>query len=74
MLTCHVTCLWVINIVPIGINIIIIGAQDEVAVFAKRRTGPSSGKSGVPWKETWHTEPTAVMPGNEGTFYHRAYT
>lgn len=68
MLTCNVTCLHVISIVLIGVNIIIIGVQDEVAAFAKRRTGPSSGKSGVPWKETWHREPTAMMPGNEGNF------
>lgn len=70
---CNITCLHVINIVLNDINIIIVGAQDEVAVSAKRRTGRSSGKSGVPWKETWLREPTAVMPGNEGTFGHRAY-
>lgn len=37
-------------IVLIGINIIVIGAQDEVAIFVERKTGPSSGKSGVPWR------------------------
>lgn len=38
-----------IAIVLIGFNIVVIRAQDDVAVSVKRRTGPSSGKSGVPW-------------------------
>lgn len=38
-----------IAIVLIGFNIVVIRAQDDVAVSVKWRTGPSSGKSGVPW-------------------------
>ena len=39
-----------LTIVLIGINVLVIGAQDEIAVFVKRRTRPGSGTSGVPWR------------------------